>query len=258
MSRYSILLLLCISQYSIAQNKTEFLEYLIDNKLYSEFNSALRRNETNLPKDSLAYYQLKSAILQKQSKNIELIFNDAKYLVKKDSFLMQDFASLLLDQTDSLRNSLFSQTISRENDSLSVLYSEINKSIDSFKLMETTQLPQEMSKHFEEYKKYQNKKPIIAASLSLLFPGLGKQYLGRKHAFRFIVLSQTIFGLKLGEAIYRLGILHPYSFLTGGIFLLYYGSSIVGSYYDCIEVKKEQKQIYINHAKDFINHTTDN
>ena len=47
MSRYSILLLLCISQYSIAQNKTAFLEYLIDNKLYSELNSALRRNETN-------------------------------------------------------------------------------------------------------------------------------------------------------------------------------------------------------------------
>jgi hypothetical protein len=256
LNKYIYLILLFISQYSVSQSKITFLEYLIDNKLYVELNYALKKNSLNLSNDSLAYYQLKSATLQKKIEDISLQFLSGKNLLKRDTFLFQDFTSLLLEQPDSVRRQLFTQTINKEQDSISTLYAKINNSIDSFKVIKVSELPNELNEKFIRYAKFQNKKPIIAAGLSILFPGLGKRYINKKHSFRFIVLSQSIFGLKMGEAIYRLGLLHPYTFLTGGVFLLYYGSSVVGSYYDCIEVQKEQKKIYINHAKDYINHTT--
>ena len=209
MNKYIYLILLFISQYSFSQSKITFLEYLIDNKLYVELNYALKKNTLNLPNDSLAYYQLKNAIVQKNIEFINLHFNSGKNLLKRDTFLYQDFTSLLIDQPDSIRKELFIQTINKEQDSISILYAKINNSIDSFKQIKIPELPDELNKKFILYAKFQNKKPIVAASLSILFPGLGKRYIGRRHSFRFIVLSQAIFGLKMGEAIYRLGILHP-------------------------------------------------
>jgi hypothetical protein len=229
-----------------------FFNYLIDNQKFNELQYALTNDTTDLPNDSLAFYRTKLGILSAKNDWIYKNFENCKHLLKKDSTLNQELASYFLSAKDSIRKRWFQEYFEKEKDSVSLVYLKLNASIDYYDSISSNEIPNQLKLHFAKYTRFQHKKPIVSAMLSTLFPGLGKLYNGRKYSFRFIVLTQSIFGLKLVESNYRLGWKHPYTFFTEGIFLLYYGASIVGSYEDCKQVKQEQKQIYIQHVQNYI------
>ena len=220
--------------------------------MYREASFTLFSDTSQFPSDSLAYYRIKLGVQLSNSNWIFSNFSRGKNVLKRDTSLFQNVTVHFLNSKDSIRHIWFNEVLKSEGDSCSLIYVTLNESIDSYKNISSNNLPNQLTIPFQNYVRYQHKKPIISASLSALFPGLGKLYNGRKHSFRFVLLTQSIFGLKLLESNYRLGLTHPYTLFTGGIFLLYYGSSIVGSYEDCKQVKKEQKQIYITHVQDFI------
>jgi hypothetical protein len=92
--------------------------------------------------------------------------------------------------------------------------------------------------------KKQNKKtPFKAAMLSVVIPGLGKYYAGRRGQAVATFFGTVILGLIAGENFYRGGPRSPQFFVTGGIFTAFYFGNIVGSAYSVRMVKRQNKKM---------------
>jgi hypothetical protein len=92
--------------------------------------------------------------------------------------------------------------------------------------------------------KKQNKKtPFKAAMLSVVVPGLGKYYAGRRGQAVATFFGTVILGLIAGENLYRGGPRSPQFFVTGGIFTVFYFGNIVGSAYSVRIVKRQNKKM---------------
>jgi hypothetical protein len=121
--------------------------------------------------------------------------------------------------------------------------------------MQATQLPVELQSVFLHYQKYAKKKGVIAGTLSMVVPGLGKLYTGRKKSFITTLLVNGLLAAQTTESIHKLGIEHPLSIFSLGVFSVFYFSNIYGSYYDVRTAQREQKTDFLLYATDYFNST---
>lgn len=150
-----------------------------------------------------------------------------------------DNRNILTPIIDSIK-SVFTLDFSL-HDSLKIVKENLQKAYLTPDSMDTTLLPKELQSQFIAYQNSTHLSPW-KASLSSILPGGGKLYNGRTTSFKTVALSNVLFGAKAVESIKLLGVLHPYSLFTTGVFGLFYGSNIVGSYYECKMVKAERKK----------------
>jgi TM2 domain-containing membrane protein YozV len=115
------------------------------------------------------------------------------------------------------------------------------------------ELPEDLQPSFLNYKKVYNKKPLLAASISCLIPGLGKLYAGKKKAFVSTFLINAVFATQATESIIKAGVRHPLSIINIGAFSVFYLSNIYGSYKAVIQLRNERKQQFIFEATNFYN-----
>jgi len=101
--------------------------------------------------------------------------------------------------------------------------------------------------------KTNSKKPIKAALLSTLVPGLGRWYNGKPKLFLVNFISIAGYGLQTAESIKKFGIKNSYSIFMMSFGGLFYISNIYGSFNETKIMKKEKKLTYFNEANLFYN-----
>lgn len=107
---------------------------------------------------------------------------------------------------------------------------------------------------YYELKKYkQKKKPLIAATLSAIVPGLGKWYIGKPRAFIFNLLANGAYVAQSVESIKKVGIKNAYTIFIISFGSVFYLSNVYGTYNDAKIKLKEKKLIYLNEANTFYN-----
>jgi hypothetical protein len=75
------------------------------------------------------------------------------------------------------------------------------------------------------------KSPLKSALLSAALPGYGKKYAGYKGEAVSSLITNGVLGVVLAESIWRKGLNSIYTWGSGAVFLTFYVSNIVGSYY---------------------------
>ena len=108
------------------------------------------------------------------------------------------------------------------------------------------------------YKKAMRKKPVVAAAMSAIIPGLGKAYIGRKKSFGFTLAAHLLYGIQTYESIKRLGIKNPLSIINIGMLGVMYSANIYGSFIEAKKNKKEKYHQLLNHASDYLYMDTGN
>ncbi len=238
---------LCVS----SQVNKSFVNHLVFYDLHVEHEAYLKRIERECGVfDSLNYYRAKLAILKQD--NLEFINYSlaSNGLVYSDTNLVTYVTSVFLKQSRSLTKKWISNV---PKSYWSINTKNINKSII---LVENTTLDANFLQphlkfHFEDFVRYNKRKPWIAGMLSTIIPGLGKLYNGRPKSFRSSLLVNAFFGFQMYEAIHKNGIKNPYSIISTGIFSVFYLSNIYGSYYDLKRVQLEKKKTFLNEVADY-------
>ncbi|HWY33422.1 MAG TPA: hypothetical protein VNX68_02175, partial [Nitrosopumilaceae archaeon] len=87
-------------------------------------------------------------------------------------------------------------------------------------------LPGKLFDDFSSYKKSYSKKPLVAGVLSMLVPGLGKLYIGKRKSFLNTLVINTVYGVQSYESIRKFGISNTFSLLNVGIFSVFYVANI--------------------------------
>ncbi len=112
-------------------------------------------------------------------------------------------------------------------------------------------LPDNLRYDFSRYQKVCAKKPLLAAGLSALVPGLGQLYIGKKKSFVFTFFSQLIVAAQSYESVKHLGYKNAFSIINLGVWSVFYLSTIYGSYADTYKIRNELKQQYLKHASEY-------
>jgi len=229
-----------------------FLNYLGKNELNYELNTYLTYRFLDFSnQDSVAYFNCK---LNLQTNNLPSFYNNYslnKALFSSDTSAMLIASTKYLTAPNAEAVSWFSQ------DSALFVGANSVTTYNAFKLSEDPLnlspdfLPTELRTHFDSYHKYYKRKPIIAAGLSMVVPGLGKLYNGRSHGFWPSLVTNVIYGIQTAENLKRLGIRHPYTIFTLGVFSVFYLSNIYGSAHDLMQVKIEKRKNFLHEVADY-------
>jgi hypothetical protein len=255
MKKYLVIVFLVLSGISFSQSKKLFINHLFKNNLTKELEYTLFKDTLNLNQDSLNYFRICYNISRNEPKQILHYVGNENNLIIYDTVNYIKMNLLFLQSNDSLRNLWFVEKLKNFNDSISTIFKEINTSINDPKKSDTCYLPKELHQSFLEYVKFSQKKPLLSSFYSMLVPGLGKFYNGRKYSFKNVFAAHLLLGAKFIESTNYLGIYNPYSIITVGFFSIYYSANIVGAYFDLKEVKKEKKTQFILDVKDYYLHT---
>jgi hypothetical protein len=234
-----------------------FLNYLGKNELNSELNTYLTYRFLDFSnQDSVAFFKCK---LNLQTNNLHSFYNNYslnKSLFSSDTSAMLIASTKYLTAPNSVALSWFSQDSSMFIGANSVTtYNAFKLSKDPLNLSPEF-LPSELRTHFDSYHKYYKRKPIIAAGLSMVVPGLGKLYNGRSRGFWPSFVTNVIYGLQTAENLKVLGVKHPYTIFTLGVFSVFYLSNIYGSFHDLKQVKIEKRKSFLHEVADYY-HTPD-
>ncbi|MFL5753194.1 MAG: hypothetical protein ACJ76F_07300 [Bacteroidia bacterium] len=246
-----IFLLLYVAFRSNAQVDPAFLKHLSEKGMKREHAAYLASLSTT--PDSLHYLQAKFYL---QYFN-DALFSDhylkSRSLFTKDSFAMNRADILYLKETPERQVAWFGATVPLESahagKAIGFAYLA---SVDPRKTS-VSLLPQKLQAPFLEYRRAYEKKPVIAAALSAVVPGLGKLYIGRKKSFVNTLLTHAIYGAQSYESIKKLGIRNAFSILDLGFFSVFYLANVYGSYTDTRQVKKEKRKQFMINASDYYN-----
>lgn len=95
------------------------------------------------------------------------------------------------------------------------------------------------------------KKPLKAALLSTIVPGLGRWYIGKPKLFLVNFLAIAGYGIQTAESIREVGVKNPYSIFMMSFGGLFYISNIYGTYNETKMIRKEKRHIYFHEAQVF-------
>lgn len=97
------------------------------------------------------------------------------------------------------------------------------------------------------------KKPLKAAILSTIVPGLGRWYIGKPKLFLINFLAIAGYGIQTAESIRKVGVKNPYSIFMMSFGGMFYLSNIYGTYNETKMIQKEKRHIYFHEAQVFYN-----
>jgi hypothetical protein len=249
MTKFLIILLFPV--FVVAQVNKQFVNHLVFNDLIVEHEAYLTQLEHECGSfDSLNYYRAKLAIIKKEDSAFLDYSLASNGLVFKDTNLVNYISSEFLKKSRSQTKKWLEFVPSKY---WSVNTININKSI---LLVENTELDASFLQphlkfHYDDFVRYNKRKPWVAGLLSAIVPGLGKLYNGRPRSFRGSLLANAFFGAQMYEAIRKKGIKNPYSIISTGIFSVFYLSNIYGSYYDLKRVKVEKKKNFLDEVANY-------
>lgn len=246
------------SGFIFAQVDPSFINHLVNKKLKQEHFSYLNQLEKLYPdNDSLKLEWLKWGLYQEDFKYFESKFYQSPNdLAKNDSCLIFTASVLAVKQKPSSYIKWFAQKdIQFSSKKTKVLFDifQLTENPSQFNAEEITFLPANLSYYFTEYQRFHKKKPIIAGALSLIIPGAGKLYNGRRKGFLPSLIMNTILGAFTYEAISKTGISNPYSIFSLGAFSIFYLSNIYGSYQELKLVKQEKKEDFLHNVSNHYN-----
>ena len=243
-----LLLLIFQENIALAQLDCSFIDHLSKNKLQQEHYTYLSSFDEVENTDSLHYLKAKyylqyfndSLFLNSYDKCNNLFTNDTSAF---------NLASLYFLNSNSEKRSVWFET--SPNQTVSAIsrqvYTIYLASIDPLNV-NVRSLPQEIQDSFCDYQKYHSRKPLAAAGLSLLVPGLGKAYAGRPRSFFMTLFSHAIYGAQTYEAINKLGIHHPFSIFSLSFFSIFYAANIYGSFNNLKEARKHSRNEMLHNA----------
>lgn len=236
----------CFNLNVFSQIDLGFIRHLSENNLKKEHWTYI--NEVNCAKDSTEYHKAKFYLQYHQDSLFLESFKRSSNLFLNDSFAVNYacvyfIKNLTISREDWFLNFKRIDSVKAVTNNFYQLY----QICESPSVSDTNSIPQVLQKDFLLYVKAYSKKPIVAACLSAIIPGLGELYIGNFRAFISKLISQSIFGFQIVEVVKKVGILHPLSILNSGFFMTFYGVNIIGSYRDTkLKMKDTKNQYLIN------------
>jgi hypothetical protein len=231
------------------QIEMKFVQYLSQSGLKQEHLQYI--NEVNSTPDSIAFlkakyylqYQQDSLFLATFPMCISLFVEDTNAYNYTNWYFLKDFSSN--------RDKWFSyiDTYHLPDNLFSNYYALTNNPLDSANI----QIPADLKDDFLSYKKAFRKSPWLAATLSTVIPGLGELYIGNFQTSLTKLMSLSVFGLQSAESIALFGLLHPLPVINVGLFSLFYGANIIGSYLDTKRKKRNLKNQFLLHVSKHFN-----
>ncbi|MDP2385867.1 MAG: hypothetical protein Q8M29_05830 [Bacteroidota bacterium] len=237
-----------------SQVDLNFVKHLSSNGLKNEHVSYLTSSTTSSDSlhyltckyylqyhdDSLFFEHLYSSV-DLSSRDCLLVNAATVYYFKQSDQYTRKWIEFVDQNVDSTRRSKQFVTILKQADS------------GAFEFV-SLQLDSDM----RNYKKALKKKPLLAATMSAVVPGLGKAYIGRKRAFGITLAAHLLYGVQTYESIKRLGIKNPVSIFNIGMLGLMYSANIYGSFIETKKNKKEKYHQLLNHGSDYLYMDTGN
>ena len=243
--RIILFFLLFFGFYANSQVNIDFVNYLVQSDFQAEHKTYLDSLESKYGKtDSISFFRTKFLLFQNQYDSFQKEYNKCKLCFTDSLFL--NYSSSHLIKSSIARADLF-----WTSDSLYGLNKSQNSILKkSYRLslnpkIDASFLPNELSLHFNEYKKAYYKKAWVAGLMSALIPASGKLYVGRDNSFLGSLLLNVAHGIIAYEAINKKGISNPYSIVSTSIFGVFYLSNIFGSAHDLKRVKNEKRKHFL-------------
>lgn len=239
--------ILCLLHFGVyGQVNEAFIEHLTANKLHVELKSYLDQHP--LPEDSASYYQTKwnfdfgtsGELLTHAYCAREVLLSDPKSLVR--------YSISYLDPRSEMSQAWFEGFLDSsmlKNDALRAIH--FTYYLSKYPSAQAT-VPTPLESDYRELLRANRKKPVIAAGLSAIVPGMGLLYINKPRS----ALSSFVFvgalGVQTAESVNHFGWKHPLTVVNGSFLLGYYLVNVIGS---AIEVKKnklEKRNQFLIHA----------
>ncbi len=231
-----LVLVLCINTY--CQIDTAFIAHLSNNNLKGEYSTYL--DKIKGPSDSISYQKAKYFFTYGYDSLFINEWSNCNYLLLNDTILLKQ-ASLHFLKIDNENSRKWFNNILLKNyfwKELYILSKNPNKHSQAI-------MCEEVQRAYNSYKKLYNKSPWVAAGISIILPGLGKLYAGKKNTFFLSFLLPAAYGLQSYESYKKLGLKHPFTIVNLSAFTVFYVTNIYGSYYSLIEKRKEKKKKFL-------------
>lgn len=249
MNRLLFMILLCSSFFAAQaqQGDSLFVKHLFKNGLFSEAEQYSLQNMKNDSTFAFHYLARSYYNSNKDSALVHLLQLHPKTFESDTSLLSQLNLRFLLP-LHPMHQKWFTE--------VAPLYSTHlhSPSIQLYALGENPfqypQLswPEPVQKELLHYQKMYRKKKWVAGGLSILIPGAGKLYIGRKNMALNTFFSHVIMGINLYESIHQVGWSKPLTYLNLGFLGSMYLSNIVGTLRDFKTRKKELKTQFLYRA----------
>lgn len=232
----------CIFSFALsAQIDTAFVHHLEKNNLKDDFlHYITTQRSTN---DSVAILRMRYAIRYQNDSVVLAQYLKSPALFENDTVLLKKISLRVLTHPNySVTQLWFSELLKPSpNDEL----------LNAFTLAENGKassgapLPESFSYSFERMQKANKKKPVVAATLSVLLPGAGKLYAGKTSSALITFFSCSAYALQWAESSRKLSYTHPLSLVNAAFFTAFYSANIYGSIKAVQQTKRERKQQFL-------------
>lgn len=248
-SAYILFILLSFPTRIKSQVNLPFVKHLSINKLKREHLTYL--SGLNPSSDTSAFLYAKYYLQYPNDSAFLGHYNKCTELFSKDTSATLVANIRFLKAKSAMRNKWFDLTVSKNTGFYVQKTAYVYQCIKNPDTVKTAGLPEELQPSFLGYKKAKRKKPVIAAGLSTLIPGLGQLYIGRKKSFATTLVTHIVYGLQSYESIRKEGIKAPLSIINLSILSFFYTANIYGSYTDTKKAKKEKQLQFLQDASDY-------
>ena len=234
-----------------SQINNSFINHLSINELKREHFAHLEKITQYTTIDTSAFYKAKFFLQYKNPDFFLKEFLSSNLIFQQDTSAVNAASFLIMSSSEINRLKWVKNiTINKESyyqHSIKNFYAAMANPCSKDSLF----IPQKLTAEFYQYKKYFNRKPIAAAALSAVVPGLGKLFIGRKKSFATVFSSHLLFAVRTIESIKILGIKSPWTIFNLGFSGAFYFSNIYGTYKDAQKIKKERRTQLFLHASDY-------
>jgi len=256
--------ILSSSIFAQSQNPTDkkpdilFVKYLIDNEKYADAffemknTSAQFQNDTILYLKGYCFYKQNNAdsalfywqqLQQKTELNKSALLHSCLLYLNKQDLInakksFDKYKLLSLSENEILLQQLFEVGFCLAQKEFAKADSLIsNFKYDNYNISDEQN---ELKMLCNRMKEKNFKSPLLAATLSTIFPGVGKFYTGKNGGGFGAAIVCTLLGTVALESALKVGILSVPFFLSAGLFSAFYIGNIVGSYYSAKQKNNEK------------------
>lgn len=245
------LLVLFLNESAFSQLDLQFIQHLSRLELKQEHECYLKNHVSK--SDSFKLFSAKYYLQYNEDSLFLSSITNCKQLLLSDTNLLNYANAYFMKKFNPNRevwfNFLNAQVIQTNK------YLELYNLTKTPELGDTIHLPDALKKDFIIYEKAFRKRPWISATLSALIPGLGEFYIGNFQASITKFLSLSLFGIQSVESTLLLGVIQPLPIINIGVFSIFYGANIIGSYSDTNKKKQDFKHQFLLHAANYYSAT---